>query len=67
MEEMGRAEIPELEKRLIANLYWGQTAVVKIGNDTSESFPVKKGVRQGCILSPILFNLYTDSMIVEAF
>ena len=45
----------------------GQTAVVKIGSDTSESFTVKKGVRQGCILLPILFNLYTDYMMEEAF
>ena len=67
MDLMKRTGIPELERRLIANLYWGQTAVVKIGNDISESITVKKGVRQGCILSPILFNLYTDYMIEEAF
>ena len=67
MEVMKRTGIPELERRLIANLYWGQTAVVKIGSEISESITVKKGVRQGCILSPVLFNLYTDYMIDEAF
>ena len=56
MEEMGWAELPELLKRLIVNLYWGQTAVVKIENDTSDSFTVKKEVWQGCILPAILFN-----------
>ena len=54
MEVMKRTGIPELERRLIANLYWGQTAVVKIGSDISESFTVEKEVRQGCILLPIL-------------
>ena len=67
IEILKKAGIPEVEIRLIVNLYWGQTAVVRIDNETSENFPISKGVRQGCILSPILFNLYTNYMIEEAF
>ena len=52
--------IEENDIALIANLYWQQKTIVKINNDTSEPLKVEKGVRQGCVLSPALFNLYTD-------
>ena len=41
-------------------LYWEQTAVVRTEHGITEEFQVKKGVRQGCVLSPSLFNLYTE-------
>ena len=43
---------------LLRNLYAGQEATVRIGHGTTDWFQIGKGVRQGCILSPCLFNLY---------
>src|SRR6188508_3249540 len=63
---MEKAGIPELERRLIINLYWKQQAAVKWDNEISRYVNIKSGVRQGCIISPILFNLYSEFMIAEA-
>ena len=45
---------------LLRNLYVGQEATVRIGHGTTDWFQIGKGVRQGCILSPYLFNLYAE-------
>ena len=45
------------------NLYTGQEATVRSGHGTTDWFQIGKGVRQGCILSPCLFNLYADYII----
>ena len=45
---------------LLRNLYAGQEATVTIGHGTTDWFQIGKGVRQGCILSPCLFNLYAE-------
>ena len=44
----------------LRNLYGGQEATVNIGHGTTEWFQIRKGVCQGCILSPCLFNLYAE-------
>lgn len=54
------------EIRLISNLYWKQSAVVKIEETTSEAIMIRKGVRQGCVLSPLLFNIYSEAIFKEA-
>ena len=51
---------------LLRNLYAGQEATVKTGHATTDWFQIGKGVRQGCILSPCLFNLYAEYIIRNA-
>ena len=46
---------------LLRNLYVGQEVTVRIGHGTTDWFQVGKGVCQGCILSPCLFNLYAEN------
>ena len=55
LKEMG---IPDHLTCLLRNLYAGQEARVRTGHRTTDSFQIRKGVHQGCILSPCLFNLY---------
>ena len=57
LREMG---IPDHLTRLLRNLYAGQEATVRTGHGTTDWFQIGKGVRQGCILSPRLFNLYAS-------
>ena len=45
---------------LLRNLYAGQEATVRTGHGTTDWFQIRKGVCQGCILSPCLFNLYAE-------
>ena len=48
------------------NLYAGQEATVRTGHGTTDWFQIGKGVRQGCILSPCLFNLYAEYIMRNA-
>ena len=48
---------------LLRNLYAGQEATVTTGHGTTDWFQIGKGVHQGCILSPCLFNLYAECII----
>ena len=52
--------IPDHLTCLLRNLYAGQGATVRTGHGTTDCFQIRKGVCQGCILSPCLFNLYVD-------
>ena len=51
---------------LLRNLYAGQEATVKTGHGTADWFQIRKGVRQSCILSPCLFNLYAEYIMRNA-
>ena len=51
---------------LLRNLYTGQEAAVRTGHGTTDWFQIRKGVRQGCILSPNLFNLYAEYIMRNA-
>ena len=53
-------------KCLLRNLYEGQEATVRNGHGTTDWFQIGKGVRQGCILSPCLFNLYAEYIMRNA-
>ena len=57
LKEMG---IPDHLTCLLRNLYVGQEATVRTGHGTTDRFQIGKGVRQGCILSPCLFNLCAE-------
>ena len=57
LKEMG---IPDHLTCLLRNLYAGQEATVRTGHGTTDWFQIGKGVHQGCILSPCLFNLYAE-------
>ena len=51
---------------LLRNLYVGQEATVRTGHETMDWFQIGKGVHQGCILSPLLFNLYAEYIMRNA-
>ena len=63
LKEMG---IPGHLTCLLRNLYAGQEATVRTGHATTDWFQIGKGVCQGCILSPCLFNLYAQSIMRNA-
>ena len=66
MENSERDGIPDHLTCLLRNLYAGQKATVRTGHGTTDWFQIGKGVRQGCILSPCLFNLYAEYIIQNA-
>lgn len=51
---------------IIKNLYWQQKARVQVDYTLSEEINIMRGVRQGCILSPLLFNIYAEAIFAEA-
>ena len=63
LEEMG---IPDHLTCLLRNLYAGQEATVRTGHGTTDCFQIGKGVCQGCILSPCLFNFYAEYIMRNA-
>ena len=63
LKEMG---IPDHLTCLLRSLYTGREATVRTGRGTTDWFQIGKGVRQGCILSPCLFNLYAEYIMRNA-
>ena len=63
LKEMG---IPDHVTCLLRNLYASEEATVRTGHGTTDWFQIGKGVRQGCILSPCLFNFYAESIMQNA-
>ena len=63
LKEMG---IPDHLTCLLRNLYAGQESTVRTGHGTTDWFQIGKGVRQGCILLPCLFNLYAEYIMRNA-
>ena len=63
LKEMG---IPDHLTYLLRNLYAGQEATFRTGHRTTYWFQIGKGIRQGCILSPCLFNLYAEYIMRNA-
>ena len=63
LKEMG---IPDHLTFLLRNLYAGQEAIVRTGHRTTDWFQMGKGVHQGCLLSPCLFNFYAEYIMRNA-
>ena len=63
LQEMG---IPDHLTYLLRNLYAGQEATVRTGHGTTDWFQIRKGVHQGCILLPCLFNFYAEYIMRNA-
>ena len=63
LKEMG---IPDHMTCFLRNLYVAQEATFRTGHETTDWFQIGKGVRQGCILSPCLFNSYTEYIMRNA-
>ena len=63
LKEMG---IPDHLTCLLRNLYASQEATVRSGHGTTDWFQIEKGVPQGCILSPCLFNFYAEYIMRNA-
>ena len=63
LQEMG---IPDHLTCLLRNMYAVQDTIVRTGHGTTDWFQIRKGVYQGCILSPCLFNLYAEYIMRKA-
>ena len=56
-------DIDGKDLRIIRNLYWEQEAAIRVDNDCSAYRPIRRGVRQGCVFSPDLFNIYSEMIL----
>ena len=66
MENYSRDGYTRPPKYLLRNLYESQEATVRTGHGTTDLFQIGKGVHQGCVLSPCLFNLYAEYIMRNA-
>ena len=66
MNALRRKGVDWKERRLIGNLYMGQRVKIRIDGEYSEPGKIGRGVRQGCPLSPILFNIYIEEIVRES-
>ena len=64
LKEMG---LPDHLTCFLRNLYAGQEATVRTGHGTADWLQIRKGIHQGCILSPCLFNLYAEYIMRNAW
>ncbi|GFS25466.1 endonuclease-reverse transcriptase [Elysia marginata] len=63
LKQLKQLNVDGKDLRIIKNIYWKQIAAVRIKNETSTFQNIKRGVRQGCVLSPDLFNLYSETIL----
>ena len=66
MQVLKETGVPDHLIYLLRNLYVGQEATVRTGYGNTDWFKIGKGVQQGCILSPCLFNLYAEYIMQKA-
>ena len=65
IECLERIGVDGKDARIIANLYWQQKAAIKVEDELSPYIAIQRGVRHGCVLSPYLFNIYTEFIFRE--
>ena len=63
MKMLEELKVDGKDLRLIKNLYWKQEAAVRVGNRETRMQEIKRGVRQGCVMSPDFFNLYAEMIM----
>ena len=66
VQMLRRLDIDQKDIRCIENLYWNQLAAVRFDNEVTKAQKILRGVRQGCVLSPLLFNIYSENIFQEA-
>lgn len=66
MEILKKTGIDTNDLNIISSLYWGQSATIRVDGETTEAVKIMRGVRQGCVLSPLLFNIYSEQIFKEA-
>ena len=66
MEVLRSIQVDWRDRRMIVELYMRQEAVVRVVGGESEPGVIGRGVRQGCPLSPLLFAIYAEAMMIEA-
>ena len=62
IECLSEIGIDDIDLQIMTKMFWEQTAVVRTEHGITEEFQIKKGARQGCVLAPSLFNLYTKNI-----
>lgn len=65
MEILKKCGIDDRDLKIIRNLYWNQSATIKVDGEQTEDIQIQRRVRQGCIISPILFNIYSEQIFLE--
>ena len=67
IEFLQKIGLDERDVQLIYDAYWNQETKMRIDDRETGWIPVKKGVRQGCVLSPLMYNLYSEMIMKEVF
>lgn len=64
--ELQKLNLDGKDLRIIQNLYWNQEATLKYLDNRTKNIHIQRGVRQGCVMSPMLFNVYSERIFKEA-
>ena len=62
---MKEVDLDSRDVRIIANLYWNQTAYVNIAGNKTKETKIQRGVREGCVFLPTLFNIYSEKIFQD--
>lgn len=66
MKTLKEVSLDNKNIRIITNLYWNQTACMKLHDYTTKDVKILRGVKQDYILSPLIFNIYSEKIFIEA-